>query len=79
MFSSLFRHKYFKMKTQLIQLKFLSEFCKKSNFEEAQYFLSFCLVPFTPFLPSETETDEPQCNRNNTLLPVEVLSVYLDA
>ena len=70
------------MKTQLIQLRCLSEFysClqnyKKSNFEEVQYFL-FSRV--YPFLPSGTETDEPQCNRNNPLLSVEVLSVYLDA
>ena len=79
MFSSLFRQKYLKMKTQLIQLKSLFEFysCqqnyKKSNFEEAQYFL------FSRVLPSKTETDERQCNRNNPLLAVEVLSAYLDA
>ena len=39
----------------------------------------FCLVAFAPFLPSETETDEPQCNLNNSLLAIEVLSVHLDA
>ena len=82
MFSSLFRQKYFKRKTQLIQLKSLSEFysClqnyKKANFEEAQYIL-FSRVYL--LLPSETETDEPQCNRNNPLLATEFLSVYLDA
>ena len=38
----------------------------------------FCLVAFT--LPtSKTETDKPQCNRNNPSLAVEVLSAYLDA
>ena len=70
------------MKTQLTQLKSFSEFYsfqqnhKKSNFEEAQYFL---LVAFTLFLTSKTETDEPQFNRNNPVLAAEVLSGYLDA
>ena len=81
MFSSLFGQKYFKMETQLIQLKSLSfiladritrnQISRKRNI--------FCLVAFTPFLPSETETDEPQCNRNKPLLAIEVLGVYLDA
>ena len=60
MFSSLFRQKYLKMKTQLVQLKSLYEFYpslqndKKSNFEEVQYFLFSRIYPF---LPSEIETE----------------------
>ena len=82
MFSSLFRQKYLKMRTQLIQLKSLSDFylAKKSTRNEtSRKHNIFCLVAFTPFLSSETETHEPQCNQNNPLLAIEVLSTYLDA
>ena len=33
----------------------------------------------TSFLPSKTETDEPQRNQINPLLVVEILSAYWDS
>ena len=71
------------MKTQLIELKvpfpvlFLAYTITRNETLRKQN--TFCVVVFTPFLPSETGAGEPQHNRNNPLLAIEVWSVYLDA
>ena len=64
------------MNTQLIKLLLASRTRRNQTWKKRKI---LCLVAFTFFLPSKTETDEPQWNRNNPLLAVDVFSAYLDA
>ena len=82
MFSGLFRQKYLKWEHSWYNWSLFLSFILANRITRNGTSWKrniFCSVAFTPFLPYETETDEPQCNKNNPLLAIEVLSAYLNA